>query len=196
MIVIAVVAAVFLAAAAGMALVRIVRGPSTLDRIVATDVLLAITVCAIATEAAYSRDATGLPILLGLSLLGAVGSIAVARFADPAAKRATDPAVSAFMPATDPALQDAPGGDTHDRHAAAPEPARTDVAAPEPARTDAAVPPLPVPVDSGLGDATAADPDDSPAPEPGATPVTGISSEPDEVLSAGRNHHSANGDRS
>lgn len=93
MIVIAVVAAVFLAAAAGMALVRIVRGPSTLDRIVATDVLLAITVCAIATEAAYSRDATGLPILLGLSLLGAVGSIAVARFADPAARRADDPAV-------------------------------------------------------------------------------------------------------
>ncbi|SDS68208.1 monovalent cation/H+ antiporter complex subunit F [Actinoplanes derwentensis] len=88
MIVIAVVAAVFLAAAAGMALVRIVRGPSTLDRIVGTDVLLAITVCAIATEAAYSRDATGLPILLGLSLLGAVGSIAVARFADPAARRA------------------------------------------------------------------------------------------------------------
>ncbi|GGN49027.1 multicomponent Na+:H+ antiporter subunit F [Actinoplanes campanulatus] len=84
MIVVAVIAAVFLAAAAGMTLVRIVRGPSTLDRIVAMDVLLAITVCAIAAEAAYSRDATGLPILLGLSLLGAVGSVAVARFADPA----------------------------------------------------------------------------------------------------------------
>ncbi|GAA0466082.1 putative cation antiporter subunit [Actinoplanes capillaceus] len=86
MIVVAVIAAVFLAAAAGMTLVRIVRGPSTLDRIVAMDVLLAITVCAIAAEAAYSRDATGLPILLGLSLLGAVGSVAVARFADPAAR--------------------------------------------------------------------------------------------------------------
>jgi multicomponent Na+:H+ antiporter subunit F len=86
MTVVAAIAAVFLAAAAGMALVRIVRGPSTLDRIVGTDVLLAITVCAIATEAAYSRDATGLPILLGLSLLGAAGSVAVARFADPAAR--------------------------------------------------------------------------------------------------------------
>ena len=82
-----IVVAVFLAAAAGMTLVRIVRGPSTLDRIVAMDVLLAITVCAIAAEAAWSRDATGLPILLGLSLLGAVGSVAVARFADPAAAR-------------------------------------------------------------------------------------------------------------
>ncbi|WP_188127327.1 monovalent cation/H+ antiporter complex subunit F [Actinoplanes lobatus] len=82
-----IIVAVFLAAAAGMTLVRIVRGPSTLDRIVAMDVLLAITVCAIAAEAAYSRDATGLPILLGLSLLGAVGSVAVARFAGPAAPR-------------------------------------------------------------------------------------------------------------
>ncbi|WP_433789553.1 monovalent cation/H+ antiporter complex subunit F [Actinoplanes sp. CA-252034] len=86
MTVVAAVTAVLLAAAAGMALIRIIRGPSTLDRIVGTDVLLAITVCAIATEAAYSRDATGLPILLGLSLLGAAGSVAVARFADPVAR--------------------------------------------------------------------------------------------------------------
>lgn len=86
MIVVAAVVAVLLTAAIAMALTRIVRGPSTLDRIVATDVLLAITTCAIATEAAYTRDATGLPILLGLSLLGAVGSIAVGRFADAATR--------------------------------------------------------------------------------------------------------------
>ncbi|GIE81831.1 hypothetical protein Aph02nite_77810 [Actinoplanes philippinensis] len=96
MIVVAAIAAVFLAAAAGMALGRIIRGPSTLDRIVGTDVLLAITVCATATEAAYSRDATGLPILLGLSLLGAAGSVAVARFADPVAR--PSPAVSPSLP--------------------------------------------------------------------------------------------------
>ncbi|GIE34590.1 hypothetical protein Ait01nite_076350 [Actinoplanes italicus] len=104
MIVVAVIAAVFLAAAAGMALARVIRGPSTLDRVVATDVLLAITVCAIATEAAYSRDATGLSILLGLSLLGAVGSVAVARFADPAARPASDP-----FPELSPELAPAPG---------------------------------------------------------------------------------------
>jgi multicomponent Na+:H+ antiporter subunit F len=83
---VAVAVAVLLAAGVALALVRIVRGPSTLDRIVATDVLLAITAGAIATEAAYTRDATGLPILLGLALLGAVGSIAVGRFADPATR--------------------------------------------------------------------------------------------------------------
>jgi len=84
MTVVAMVVTVLLATAIVLALARIVRGPSTLDRIVATDVLLAITVGAIATEAAYTRDPTGLPILLGLSLLGAVGSIAIGRFADPA----------------------------------------------------------------------------------------------------------------
>lgn len=85
MTVVAFAVAVMLAAAFAMALVRIVRGPSTLDRIVANDVLLAITVGAIATEAAYTRDATGLPILLGLALLGPIASIAVGRFADRAA---------------------------------------------------------------------------------------------------------------
>lgn len=84
MTVVAFAVAVLLAAAFGMALIRVVYGPSTLDRIVANDVLLAITVGAIATEAAYTRDATGLPILLGLALLGPVASIAVGRFADPA----------------------------------------------------------------------------------------------------------------
>jgi multicomponent Na+:H+ antiporter subunit F len=91
---IAITVAVLLAAGLVMVLVRIIRGPTTLDRIVATDVLLAVTACAIATEAAYTRDATGLPILLGLSLLGAVGSVGVARFADLRAGRppAPDPA--------------------------------------------------------------------------------------------------------
>jgi multicomponent Na+:H+ antiporter subunit F len=98
--IVAVAVAVLLAGAVGLALIRMVRGPSTLDRIVATDVLLAITAGAIATEAAYTRDATGLPILLGLSLLGAVGSIAVGRFADPATR------VSA--PGTDQRPDDSP----------------------------------------------------------------------------------------
>ncbi|GAB3974043.1 monovalent cation/H+ antiporter complex subunit F [Plantactinospora veratri] len=83
MTVVAFAVAVLLAAGLGLALIRIVRGPSTLDRIVANDVLLAITVGAIATEAAYTRDATGLPILLGLALLGPIASIAVGRFVDP-----------------------------------------------------------------------------------------------------------------
>jgi multicomponent Na+:H+ antiporter subunit F len=80
MTVVAVAVAVLLTVAGGLTLIRIVRGPSTLDRIVATDVLLAITVIAIAAEAAYSKDATALPVLVVLSLLGFTGSVVVARF--------------------------------------------------------------------------------------------------------------------
>ncbi|WFE66052.1 monovalent cation/H+ antiporter complex subunit F [Micromonospora sp. WMMD714] len=78
---VAVIVTVLLAVAGALTLTRIVRGPSVLDRAVATDVLLAIVVAAVATEAAYSRDATALPILVVLAILGFVGSVSVARFA-------------------------------------------------------------------------------------------------------------------
>ncbi|WP_328346630.1 monovalent cation/H+ antiporter complex subunit F [Micromonospora sp. NBC_00421] len=78
---VAVIVTVLLAVAGALTLIRIVRGPSVLDRAVATDVLLAIVVAAVATEVAYSRDATALPILVVLAILGFVGSVSVARFA-------------------------------------------------------------------------------------------------------------------
>lgn len=81
MTVVAVVVTVLLAAGAALTMVRIVRGPSILDRIVATDVMLAIVVVAIACLAALRRDATALPILAVLSILGFTGSVSVARFA-------------------------------------------------------------------------------------------------------------------
>ncbi|MEU4428923.1 monovalent cation/H+ antiporter complex subunit F [Actinoplanes sp. NPDC024001] len=81
MTVVAVLVTVLLTAGAVLALIRLVRGPSVLDRIVATDVLLAIVIVAIAAEAAWSRDATALPVLVVLSILGFVGSVSVARFA-------------------------------------------------------------------------------------------------------------------
>jgi len=80
MIVAGILVSALLFAAASLVLVRIVRGPTTLDRIVAVDVLLAVVVCAVAAEAAYTRDATSLPILVVLSILGFIGSVSVARF--------------------------------------------------------------------------------------------------------------------
>jgi len=77
---VAITVTVILAAAALLALARAVRGPSILDRVVATDVLLAIIVAAIASEAAYTEDATALPVLVVLSILGFTGSVSVARF--------------------------------------------------------------------------------------------------------------------
>ncbi|MFI2713914.1 monovalent cation/H+ antiporter complex subunit F [Micromonospora sp. NPDC018662] len=81
MTVVAVIVTVLLTVAGGLTLFRIIRGPSILDRAVATDVLLAVAVAAIATEAAYSRDATALPVLVVLAVVGFVGSVSVARFA-------------------------------------------------------------------------------------------------------------------
>ncbi len=80
MSVVAVIVTALLALAGALTLVRIMRGPSILDRAVATDVLLAVIVAAIATEAAYSRDATALPVLVVLAVLGFVSSVSVARF--------------------------------------------------------------------------------------------------------------------
>ena len=62
------------------ALARIIRGPSILDRALATDVLLAIAMCAIATEMAINRHTETLVVLLVLALFAIVGSIAIARF--------------------------------------------------------------------------------------------------------------------
>ncbi len=76
----AVAVAVLLTVAAALTLWRVVRGPSTLDRMVATDVLLAITVAAIAALAAVTKNGTALPVMVVLSILGFTGSVGVARF--------------------------------------------------------------------------------------------------------------------
>lgn len=75
-----VICTVLLGAAGALALVRLARGPSTLDRAVATDVLVAIAAAAIGVESAADRDSTTLPILLVLAFAGFVGSVSVARF--------------------------------------------------------------------------------------------------------------------
>ena len=69
-----------LAVAALLLVIRISLGPTMLDRIVALDVLVAVTICGLAVEAAIYRHTTTLPILGVLSLVGFVGSVSVARF--------------------------------------------------------------------------------------------------------------------
>jgi multicomponent Na+:H+ antiporter subunit F len=60
--------------------VRLSRGPTMLDRVVALDVMVAVVIVALALEAAARRHTTTLPVLVVLSLLGFVGSVSVARF--------------------------------------------------------------------------------------------------------------------
>lgn len=63
-----------------LTLIRIIIGPSVLDRVVATDVLVSIVVCALGAHVALNPGSTTLPLLISLSLVGFMGSVAVARF--------------------------------------------------------------------------------------------------------------------
>jgi multicomponent Na+:H+ antiporter subunit F len=84
-----VIAGAMLAAAAVATMFRMLMGPTTLDRLVAMDTLVAVTMCAIGTWAAASLDTTVTYGLTALALITFVGSVSVARFrvpdiADPA----------------------------------------------------------------------------------------------------------------
>lgn len=74
------IAGVLLAGSAVLATIRIIRGPSPVDRVVATDVLIAIVVGALAIEAAVSRHSYTVPVMLALALLAFAGTVAMARF--------------------------------------------------------------------------------------------------------------------
>ncbi|WP_167478347.1 MULTISPECIES: monovalent cation/H+ antiporter complex subunit F [Nocardia] len=80
MTVVAVVAAILLSAAAILTSYRILTGPSTLDRVVGIDSLTAIAAAGLAVWAAYTDDATVVPAIVAVALVGFLGSAAVSRF--------------------------------------------------------------------------------------------------------------------
>lgn len=63
-----------------LTLIRIIIGPSVLDRVVATDVLVSVVVCSLGAHVALNPGSTTLPLLISLSLVGFMGSVVVARF--------------------------------------------------------------------------------------------------------------------
>lgn len=71
-----------LSAAVVLTLVRLVRGPSVLDRIVCLNALSVLVVSAIAVEAAVRGDATYISLMVTIALLGFVGTLTAARFAE------------------------------------------------------------------------------------------------------------------
>ena len=77
-----VVVLVLLCTAGALTLVRLLRGPSTLDRIVALDVLVILIVAAAAVYIAIYRDGSNIPLLAAVALLGFVGSATAARLAE------------------------------------------------------------------------------------------------------------------
>ena len=74
------VTAVVLSLAAGGAIIRIARGPSLLDRVLAADVLLAILGAALCIDMAVNRHLNNLMLVVSNSIIGFIGSVTVARF--------------------------------------------------------------------------------------------------------------------
>ena len=70
-----------LGVAAALTLYRLLRGPTTLDRVVALDVFVVLTVVGAGVYVAYYRDGSNIPLLAAVSLVGFVGSVSAARLA-------------------------------------------------------------------------------------------------------------------
>lgn len=75
-----IVAAILLGIAAVLLLVRVASGPTVLDRAVALDALVSVTIGAVIVHAIVTRTTTTLPVLVVLTLVSFVGSVSVARF--------------------------------------------------------------------------------------------------------------------
>ncbi|AEA26924.1 monovalent cation/H+ antiporter complex subunit F [Pseudonocardia benzenivorans] len=71
-----------LAAAALLTTLRLLRGPTTLDRITALDVLVVVIVCGGAVYVAVNRDSSNIPLLAAVALIGFVGSATAARLVE------------------------------------------------------------------------------------------------------------------
>ncbi|NVI91327.1 monovalent cation/H+ antiporter complex subunit F [Actinomadura sp. BRA 177] len=76
-----------LGAAFLMTAARLVRGPSTFDRIMAADILAVLLVSGIAVFAAVHREAVNATILVVVALMGFVGSVSAAHLAAARAER-------------------------------------------------------------------------------------------------------------
>ena len=68
-----------LAASGGLTLLRLFRGPSTLDRVAALDVFVVLIVAAAAVYVAYYQDGSNIPLLVAVSLIVLVGTATAAR---------------------------------------------------------------------------------------------------------------------
>jgi multicomponent Na+:H+ antiporter subunit F len=71
---------VLFAAAALLVLIRIVRGPSIIDRMVGSDVLVTLVLLALIADMVVNHHTRSVPLLLALSGTAVLGSIAVARY--------------------------------------------------------------------------------------------------------------------
>ncbi|MDN5754901.1 MAG: monovalent cation/H+ antiporter complex subunit F [Arthrobacter sp.] len=74
------IAGVALALGAVMALIRLARGPSILDRTLALDVLLIIILCGLCVDMVVNRHLNHIVFIVVGSLVAFIGSVTIARY--------------------------------------------------------------------------------------------------------------------
>lgn len=74
------ISGVALAIGAVMALIRLARGPSILDRTLALDVLLVIIMCGLCLEMAVNRHLNHIVFIVVGCLVAFIGSVTIARY--------------------------------------------------------------------------------------------------------------------
>jgi len=90
--VLVVIAAVLFATASVATVVRIILGPTILDRMLAADVLLTILLLVVGAEMVVSGHTRTLPIMMVLAGTAALSTVAVARYVSQQDRRPDDPA--------------------------------------------------------------------------------------------------------
>jgi multicomponent Na+:H+ antiporter subunit F len=75
-----IIALVGLSLSVALILTRLLRGPTNADRIIALDTILMAVIGGVAIQMAVTESQRFAPILVALSLLAFVGTVAVARF--------------------------------------------------------------------------------------------------------------------
>lgn len=73
---------VILSLAAALFLVRLLRGPSVPDRVIALDGLLVTVMCSVMVAAAEQRSPIGIDTVLVVALLGFIGTGVLARYVE------------------------------------------------------------------------------------------------------------------
>ncbi len=77
-----VIVLLLLLAAGALTLVRLFRGPDSLDRIAALDVFVVLVVAGTAVYVAYYRDGSNIALLVAFALVAFVGSATAARLTE------------------------------------------------------------------------------------------------------------------
>ena len=79
--IVVIITGAMLVTGAVLAMLRVEKGPSMLDRVVALDMITSVLVIGVALESAWNRRLDTLPILVALALVGFISSVTVARYA-------------------------------------------------------------------------------------------------------------------